>query len=162
MKEFQNQKMAIHRLSKPTRFVYSAFLTFSLISYVVMIVIATQRAGWFPGGVSDYFLGNEARDTYPKTTGELLEVSHFHLFTIPLMLLVQGHIFVMSSFSKKWIHWVVTASFISGAFYITGPWLVIYIGPSTAIIGIFGRFILIVTLFIMTIYPLKDMWRFKE
>ena len=126
-----------------------------------MVILASQRAGWSLEVIGEYFNGNEKANIFPKTTGEMLELSHFHLFTIPLMLLVQGHIFVMSSFPKKHAVKVVGLSYLSGALYIASPWLIIYGGASLAIAGLLGRSFLVITLFIMTIFPLVDMWKHK-
>ena len=44
----------------------------------------------------DYYLGNEALFTSPRSYQGLLEVSHFHLFAMGMLLLVLTHLRITS------------------------------------------------------------------
>ena len=157
MKEFLYLKNGLRSLQPSTRFVLTLFLSFSLVSYVVMIALAAQRSGFTASSAADYYAGGG--DRYPKTAGELLEVTHFHLFSMPLLLFVQGHLFLMTRGLGPWKRWVVVAAFAGAALDIAAPWLVLYVSRDLAIAKIAARVLLGPSLLLITVVPLIEMWR---
>ena len=99
MKEFLYLKDGLRSLQPSTRFAYTLFLLYSLLSYAVMIALAAHRSGFSAESVSSYYAGGG--ELYPKTPGELLEVTHFHLFSMPLLLFVQAHLFLMTLWPRR-------------------------------------------------------------
>ena len=51
-----------------------------------------HKMGLSPASVVDYYLGNEERFLQPRSYQGLLEVSHFHLFAMGMLLLVLTHL----------------------------------------------------------------------
>lgn len=156
MKEFRKGDLAT--LLPGTKLIYSVFLGFCLASYVVMGVMAVQRAGLTSSSLSRYYIGDPQQGVYGKTFGEMIEVTHFHLFSVPLFLFVQGHIFVLSSWRLKAKTLVVLAAFSGCLFYIAGPWLTVYVSPSLAFTVTGGRIAMVIACLIFTIVPLHEMW----
>src|SRR5207245_5724907 len=59
---------------------------------------------------------------------KLLEVTHFHLFTVPVFLLIITHLFMLTGLSRRTkVSWIVTGWLASLA-HIAAPWLVRYGG----------------------------------
>jgi hypothetical protein len=55
---------------------------------------------------------------------KLLEVTHFHLFSMPLYLLVLSHLFMLSALAERTkVVWIAAATF-AVAGHIAAPWLV--------------------------------------
>lgn len=156
MKEFLYLKNGLSSLQGSTRFVYTLFLIFSLISYAVMVALASQRSGFSAASVSTYYAGGGSQ--YPKTVGELLEVTHFHLFSMPLLLFVQGHLFLMTQWPRRWKVAIVSAAFLGAALDLAAPWLVLYVSRDLAFVKILGRVLLGPALIAFALVPLREMW----
>lgn len=158
MREFRNKRSQLTSLSWGTRYIYTLFLLFSLASYAVMVVMMVTRSGLSGGALADYFAGNEAAGKYAKTFGELVELTHFHLFSMPVLLLVQGHIFMMTAWKDRAKMAVVTASFVGGALYIAAPWLVTYVSPGFSHLLTLARVLLMGCLTLYLVVPMREMW----
>lgn len=157
MKEFLYLKNGLRSLQWSTRFVYTLFLVFSLASYAVMIALAANRSGFTPATAANYYAGGGA-DHSSKTTGELLEVTHFHLFSMPLLLFVQGHLFLMTSWPRRLKIVFVIAAFVGAALDLAAPWLVVYVARDLAFTKDLARLLLGPALLAFAIVPLRDMW----
>ena len=157
MREFKKLP-AISKLSLETKVTYTLFLCINLFAYLLMVVLATQRAGWLPSEMAEYFIGNESAGRYGKTYGEIAELTHYHLFSIPIFLFLQGHIFLLTSWQKPKKIAILIFAFLSGAIYIAGPWLVMYGSKHLAFMGSIGRIGLGFCLLLFFIVPMKEMW----
>jgi hypothetical protein len=157
MKEFLYLRNGLRSLQPSTRFAYTLFLVFSLASYGVMIALAAGRSGFSPASVGDYYAGGG--DRYAKTAGELLELTHFHLFSVPLLLFVQGHLFLMTRWPQSLKKWIVIAAFTGAALDLAGPWLIVYVSRSFWVAKLAARVLLGPSLLLFTIVPLVEMWR---
>jgi ABC-type enterobactin transport system permease subunit len=160
MKEFLYLKNGLQSLQWSTRFVYSLFLVFSLASYAVMVALASQRSGFSSGSVASYYAGDGGQ--YPKTVGELLEVTHFHLFSMPLLLFVQGHLFLMTQWPRRWKIAIVSAAFLGAALDLGAPWLVLYVSRDLAWVKLLARALLGPALIAFALVPLYEMWRRRD
>lgn len=156
MKEFADRRADLAQLSPGTRLAYSLFLVFSLASYAVMVLLAVQKSGLSPDSVARYWLGGG--ETYAKTPGELLEVTHFHLFSMPMFLFVQGHVFLMSRWPQNVKRALVCAAFLGAALDLASPWLVLGLGPEFAWCKLAARALLGPTLVLFAVVPLHEMW----
>lgn len=157
MKEFLFLRQGLRSLQPSTRIAVTWFLLFSLASYGVMIALAAARSGFTPSSVASYYAGGGER--YPKTAGELLELTHFHLFSMPLLLFVQGHLFLMTRWPRGLKRWIVAAAFVGAALDIAAPWLVLYVSRELAFTKLAARALLAPSLLLLTIVPLVEMWR---
>jgi hypothetical protein len=157
MREFTG-KSRLRTLSVENRLIYTAYLGFSLMAYIVIAVLVLQRTGLLPGAYAEHYLGNEAEMKFAKTSAELLEVTHFHLFSYPLYLLVQGHLFLMTSWPARLKVSLVLMSFAGCALYLLNPWLVFWWGPGLAWVSLPARVLLGVPLLLFVLVPLVDMW----
>lgn len=159
MKEYAHRPTALDALRWDTKMVYSAFLVTCLLSYVVMGALIATRTQLSPAALTEYYVGDEEEERYGKTVGELLETTHFHLFSVPLLLFVQGHLFLFVSWRPALKAGIVTASFVAAVGYIATPWLIVYGGPLFAYPGVFFRLALAAVLIVYAVVPLWEMWR---
>ncbi len=82
--------------------------------------------------VLSFYLGSEQDFTQPKSYQSLLEVTHFHLFAMGMLVLTLTHLMLMTHLPtvlKIWISAIVYASAIADE--IAG-WLVRYVHPHFA------------------------------
>ncbi|MFM7281410.1 MAG: hypothetical protein ACKO32_06485, partial [Planctomycetia bacterium] len=97
-----------------------------------------------------------------KSTGELLELAHFHLFAMPMQLFVLGHVFLLGRYSQRWRQWIVLAAFLGAACDLAAPWLVLSAGDAGAWTKIAGRVLLAPSLMTMLIVPLVELLRLSS
>jgi hypothetical protein len=148
-------------LQPSTRFALGLMLGFALAAYVVMLALGLSRSGLSPGSISAYYAGAVSGEG--KTTGELLEITHFHLFAMPLFLFVLGHLFLLCRWpSPRLRRWIVLAAFAGAACDLCAPWLVIHLSPLCAWVKIAGRALLGPALLAMTLVPLFEIARARE
>ena len=95
----------------------------------------------------------------PMTYRKLLEVTHFHLFTMPVVLLIIGHLFLATGLGDRAkLAWLVAAS-ASVAAHLATPWIVRYGGGRLAFLHAITGIALTLTMSVLTIYPVLAMWR---
>ncbi len=157
MKEFLYLRDGLRSLQPSTRLAYSLFLGFSLASYGIMLALGLTRSGVTPGSIADYYAG-DGIDRYPKSMGELLELTHFHLFAMPLILFVMGHLFLMTCWPRKWKLAIVYSAFAGAALDLAAPWLVIYVTRDAALLKDLARVLLAPALVAFALVPLWEMW----
>ncbi|MHB9025535.1 MAG: hypothetical protein ACYC7E_15425 [Armatimonadota bacterium] len=159
MKEWMNNgNGGLPGLRRETKVIYTLYLLTSILGFLVIGVLAATRSGITPESIAVYYAGNEAEGIYGKTFGELIELTHFHLFAIPLWLLVLGHVFCLCRWPFPIKIWVVIAAFLGVVCQIATPWLVVYVSQAWAPLLIAARVLLGIPLILFLIVPLWEMW----
>jgi hypothetical protein len=97
-----------------------------------------SKMSLWPSSVVAYYLGNEAQYLPPRTYQGLLEVSHFHLFAMGMLLLVLTHLMLFVPLSGRAKAWLISVPFLSGLLDEGASWLVRYGGAEFAIVKVFG------------------------
>ncbi len=101
-----------------------------------------QKMGLTPASVVDYYLGNEERFLSPRSYQGLLEVSHFHLFAMGMLLLVLTHLMLFVPVSGRIKAWLIVVPFVAGAASEGSGWLVRFVHPGFAVAKV-GSFLLL-------------------
>jgi hypothetical protein len=97
----------------------------------------------------------------PMTYRKLLEVTHFHLFTMPVVLLIIGHLFLATGLGDRAkLGWLVAAA-ASVTAHLATPWVVRYGGGGLAFLHAITGTALTLTMAVLTVYPVAAMWRGK-
>lgn len=131
MRQFRNGPY-LRTSSLPLRLTFTWFLVFVLVGYASDLALLVWKTGLTPTGIAHYYRGYEAGMQFPKELHELLENTHFHIFVVPLVLLVLTHVFYMTAWSERaklWLTWIV---WIAALADLAAPWLVRYAGESFA------------------------------
>lgn len=145
-------------LQPATRFTLALLLVFALASYAVMVCLGLARSGLTPESIMQYYAGAHPEEA--KSSGELLEITHFHLFAMPMLLFVLGHVFLMCRWPGATLRRaIVLAAFAGAACDLAAPWLVIHVGPACAWVKVGGRLLLAPALLVMTLIPLWEIAR---
>ena len=105
--------------------------------YVILLwctnaLLYFSKMSLLPSSVVHYYLGNEAAFTSPRTYQGLLEVSHFHLFAMGLLLLVLTHLMLFVPLSNRLKAWLIAAPFAAALLDEGASWLVRFVHPSFA------------------------------
>jgi hypothetical protein len=78
-----------NRLLQAIVVLYSLYVS---LLWVTNALLYFDRMGLTPASVIAHYLGNEQRFLEPRSYAGLLEVSHFHLFAMGMLLLVLTHL----------------------------------------------------------------------
>lgn len=93
------------------------------------------------------------------TYRKLLEVTHFHLFTMPVVLLIVGHLFFATALSPRVkLGWIGAGS-ATVVLHIGTPWLVRYGSTRLAFLHALSGAAMTLAMSVLTIYPVVVMWR---
>ena len=99
------------------------------------------------------------RITVAASYRKLLEVTHFHLFSMPVYLLVFGHLFLLTGATARIKTAWISASVAATAVHLCAPWLVFFGGRSVAWIYPISGAALLASFAVLMGLPLVEMWR---
>ena len=111
-------------------YVIGLWLTNALLYFSKMSLTASS--------VIDYYLGSEERFLSPRSYQGLLEVSHFHLFAMGMLLLVLTHLMLFVPLRNRTKAWLIVIPFLSAILDESAGWLVRFASPSFAYLKIAG------------------------
>lgn len=128
MKEFARNGFSLRRSPRPLRMAYGAFLVLIAPGFLSQAAFQAGRIGLTPAAVAAYYRGSEQGDvmTFPKTAGQLLEVTHAHAFTMAVIFLVLAHLFVSTELGSPVKRAVLVLTFAGTVGDLLGPWIVRY------------------------------------
>ena len=124
-----------NRLLQMIVVLYSVYVA---LLWVTNALLYFQKMSLTPSSVVAYYLGNPEQYLSPRSYQGLLEVSHFHLFAVGMLLLVLTHLVLFCPF-KTWLKiTLITTPFVSALVDEGAGWLVRFVGPEFAIVKIVG------------------------
>jgi hypothetical protein len=176
MRQFAGSGVRLWNLSREVKVVYTAFLVCSLLAFLSSFLIARDMVGG--RGAAAYYAGEQGtapamdhggpRMELPEEPTridlsmpyrKLLEVAHFHLFTVPVFLLIVTHLFVLTGVgSTAKLMWIL-AAWLGSLAHIGAPFLVRYGGTSFAWCFMASGILMAVPLVVVTVSPAVAMWR---
>ncbi len=115
-------------------YVIGLWLTNALLYFSKMNLTASS--------VIDYYLGSEEQFLSPRSYQGLLEVSHFHLFAMGMLLLVLTHLMLFVPLRNSTKAWLIIVPFLSAILAESAGWLVRFASPNFAYLKIAGFLLL--------------------
>jgi hypothetical protein len=123
MREFAG-KGRLGKLDPGGKLVYTAFLIFMVAGLVSAALLHGDGMG--VSKAAEYWRGDESQMLYPKSYRQILELTHFHLFTEPVCFLVVAHLYNLGT-QKLLIRTIITTmTILAIAAQIALPWLTVY------------------------------------
>jgi hypothetical protein len=110
--------------------------------WVTNALLYFGKMGLTAASVVDYYLGNEEQFLSPRSYQGLLEVSHFHLFAMGMLLLVLTHLALFVPIPNRWKAWLIAVPFLSALLDEGSGWLVRFVHPGFAYAKIAGFLLL--------------------
>ena len=110
--------------------------------WLTNLLLYFSKMGLTYASVVEYYLGSEARFLSPRSYQGLLEVSHFHLFAMGMLLLVLTHLILFVPLSSRWKLWLIVVPFFSALLDEGASWLVRFASPLFAYLKIAGFLLL--------------------
>lgn len=127
----------------------------SLLNTLVLMFLGYIALLWISNGlmyfhhmdltvksVTSYYLGSEEQFTQPRSYQGMLEVSHFHLFAMGMLVVTLTHLMLMTDFSVRLKIWLSSLTYLSAIADEAAGWLVRFIHPLFAYFKI-GAFLLL-------------------
>jgi hypothetical protein len=187
MRQFASSGFRLWNLGLEAKVLYTTFCVLTLFGIVSSALYYGDLVGAGTSGIKSYYAGEAPRSApppaapatpapgpaidvpddeaahppivVPMTYRKLLEVTHFHLFTMPVVLLIVGHLFLATSLGDRAKRlWLVGASG-SVVAHLATPWIVRYAGGRVAFLHAITGMALTLTMSVLTIYPVLAMWR---
>lgn len=152
-------------LSRPAKVLYTAFSAFTMAGLVSSVALYDRivrfRANATPHDLYDDLVAHYSSSD-PQAYPRLLDATHFHLFSMPVLLLVSGHLFLLTGRTPQSKAWWITAGIIAVAAHLLAPWLAYFGGAALAWLYPITGAALFVALSVLTCIPVWEMWRARR
>lgn len=177
----------ITRLSLEARVLYTGFLLFLVLGFVSSAWLYADSFGGLSGrSTAEYYRGGpvaapatppatESQDgpalELPEETAapvpmrlekparQVMETFHFHLFTVPVVLLIVGHLFMLTALSTRLKVVVITGASVATFVHLLAPLVVRFVGPQWGWLMPGSVVVAAVGWLPMLLWPLWEMWR---
>jgi len=156
MRDFTSGR-SLYFMPWSTKLVTAWFLALTLGGCILTGILAGESSGFRPADTSAYYRGDEAGETYPKTTRELVETAHFHVFSMPIVFLVVGHLMGMTRFGNASKSVLISGGFLGVLLNIAAPFLILHAGSAWALGKLAGNILMAVSLVSMSALALWDL-----
>ncbi len=157
MKSFSTSRF-LRTSSLPMRVTLTWFLAFVTVGYASNFALLIWKTGLTPEGIAHYYLGYEAAMQFPKEFHELLENTHFHIFIVPVVLLVLTHVFYMTTWSERSKLRVTSLAYGAALADLAAPWLVRYGGAGFAWWKLASTLTYHAALLFLVVVPFWETW----
>lgn len=183
MREF-GRKSRLALLPLSARLVYTVFLAFTLVGLGVSAWLGETSVGLDLGQFENYYAGapvvapepmadsggpalelpEEVASApppapEPKSFRSTLEVTHFHLFTMPIHWLVLAHLFALCAIAERTKAWFIGLSALAMGGHLVAPWIARHGGGFSKLFYALTGGLLLVTFAGMALVALVEMWR---
>lgn len=105
------------------------FLVYIALLWVSNGMMYFHHMDLTPDSVIAYYLGSEEQFTQPRSYQGMLEVSHFHLFSMGMLVLTLTHLMLMTEFPVRLKIWLSSLTYASALADEAGGWLVRFVDP---------------------------------
>ncbi len=122
--------------------IVSLYAVYVALLWVTNGLLYFSKMSLAPASVVAYYLGSEERYLAARSYQGLLEVSHFHLFAVGMLLLVMTHLMLFVPLAGRWKAWLISVPFLAGIVDEGAGWIVRYGGANFAIVKVAGFLLL--------------------
>jgi hypothetical protein len=158
MQVFTRRNYQLRSASLETRVAYTGFLLLMVPGVATLIALSVGRMGFSAGAIASYYRGADNEMSFPKTFWQLMEVSHFHLFTIPVVALIVTHLLFATPLAGPARITLTLAIFTGALLDAIGPWSVRYVAAGCAYLLLTGWLLLGAGLGSGVLLALAAMW----
>lgn len=158
MRDFSRRGFQIRSARIETRVAYTGFLALMVPGLATLVALSVGRIGFGARAIATYYRGGESEMSFPKTFWQLMEVSHFHLFTIPVVVLILAHLLHATPTSTRFRVWLTVLTNVGAVLDVSGPWAVRYLAAASAYALLVGWALLAGGAFMIVAVSLLSMW----
>jgi hypothetical protein len=129
------------------------------VLYVVLLIVTNgllyfEKMSLSPASVVAHYLGDADEFTEARSYQGLLELSHFHLFAMGMLLMVLTHLILFIPVGGTFKAWLIIVPFLSGLLSEGAGWLVRYVSADFAILKVLGFLLLQGSLIVLAVVSL--------
>jgi hypothetical protein len=114
------------------------FVVYVAALWLTNALLYFQKMGLTYTSVTEYYLGSEEKFLQPRTYQGMLEISHFHLFAMGILLLTLTHLMLFVPLRTDLKPWFIIVPFTAALLDEGGGWLVRFVHPLFAYVKIAG------------------------
>ena len=169
--------VGIERLSLEARVLYTCFAVFMLVGYATALwFYLDDGLGFSAESTKTYYLGETSSSEpadgpaldlptegaplrFEKPPRQVVETFHFHLFSIPVVLLIVAHLYMMCGLSTRTKVTVIIVAHLATFIHILVPPLVRFLSPGFAFLMFPSAVVMGLSWFYLTVWPVWEMWR---
>lgn len=111
-------------------------LLFAAGLWVTNAAMYLKRMDLTPASVQAYYLGDAAEFSQPRSAASMLEVSHAHLATMGIMILLLTHLAIFAPWEDRTKRWIIGLGFGSALLGEASGWLVRFVSPAFAVLKV--------------------------
>lgn len=141
------------------RLILACFLVFVTLLWVTNGLLFFTQMSLTPASVAAFYRGSEGAFSQPRSFKVLLEISHFHLFAMGILVLTMTHLVLFVPIGVGTKAWLVIVSFAGALADEAGGWLVRFVHPLFAWVKIGGFVALQTSLAIMILLVAWSVWK---
>ena len=179
MRDFRKRRGQLRTLDTTARALHSVFLLFVLTGLAVASIVYGDGPTLEPAAAERYYAGGTLTAATPAAEGEvvfdlppelavttvepmnqrrLLEITHGHLFVMPLIWLTVAHLFALAGFGLRVTQVAVFGGAAAVALHIAAPWFIRSVAGTGWLMPLSGIGLLL-TLGGMAVATLVELWR---
>ena len=179
MRDFRKRRGQLRTLDATARALHSVFLLFILAGLAVASLLYSDGPTLDPAAAERYYAGGALPAAAPAAGGDLalelppelavttvepmnqrrlIEITHGHLFVMPLIWLTVAHLFALAGFGLRITQAAVFGGAAAVALHIAAPWLIRSIAGTGWLMPLSG-IALLLTLGGMAVATLVELWR---
>src|SRR5262245_37549622 len=130
------------------------FVVYVAALWLTNALLYFHKMGLTYSSVTEYYLGSEEKFLQPRSYQGMLEISHFHLFAMGILLLTLTHLMLFVPLRSDVKPWFVIVPFTSALLDEGGGWLVRFVHPAFAYVKIAGFLLLETSLAVLIVVSL--------
>jgi hypothetical protein len=157
-----NQRFKLRDSDRHIRLLYTLFLLLMLAGFLFSFFWAHSMTGLTPQGIADHYRGSDATFGEPMSFRELAEITHFHLFTMPVVFIILIHVMYLTNATHRLKATVTWGGFGGVILDLISPWLISYVSPIFVLTMLTGDTLMMMSFFVMMAIPLYEMWVLKQ
>jgi hypothetical protein len=163
MREFASDGRA-RSLSLPARILYTVFAALTLGGSVSCVVLYDSIVRFGARTTPEELRQRLSGHYDAMSRQQLVETTHAHLFSMPVLLLIAGHLFLLSSARQRVKVAAVTLACAATVVHLAAPWLVVMTGghPAAAVIYPLSGGLLLLVYTVLLAVPVGQMWMTKR
>ncbi len=157
-----NARFRLLDTDRHIRLIYTLFLLFTLVAFAFSFFWAHSMTGLSPQGIAEHYRGSDATFGEPMSFRELAEVTHFHLFTMPVTFIILVHVLYLTGASHRVKVATTWAAFVGVGLDLVSPWLITYVSPFFVVTMLTGDVLMVASFLVTMVIPLYEMWVLKK
>ena len=157
-----NQRFRLRDSDRHIRLLYTLFLLLMLAGFLFSFFWAHSMTGLSPSGIADHYRGSDATFGEPMSFRELAEVTHFHLFTMPVVFIILIHVMYLTNAANATKAAMTWAGFGGVILDLVSPWLISYVSPVFVLTMLTGDLLMMLSFLVMMTIPLYEMWILRQ